>query len=223
MRSIGSLHLALGTLATLCAAPSAALAHTPPQRFALLRPTWEFSSWVGLGGGGLVGADRATGVFDMRLGGDATVAIGRKGNLRLGPFVEVTTATFAGVGAYGGVEVFVGAVPRPLRMFYYSGEGVFSARLGAGWAWRGGDLPGAGSTPSASVTFTYGYRCPFSLREYENQYSEVPDRRAAGRYMIGARLWVGAAVDLRDGPAWQVTGGIEFEPVGAFRYLLGLY
>ena len=41
--------------------------------------------------------------------------------------------------------------------------------------------------------------------------------------MTGVRLWVNATVDLRDAPAWQLTGGIEFEPVGSFRYLLGLY
>ena len=41
--------------------------------------------------------------------------------------------------------------------------------------------------------------------------------------MIGVRLWVNSVVDLRDSPSWQLTGGIEFEPVGSFRYLLGLY
>ncbi|MFO0652301.1 MAG: hypothetical protein U0326_39140 [Polyangiales bacterium] len=51
----------------------------------------------------------------------------------------------------------------------------------------------------------------------------MPDTRPAARYMTGVRLWMGGVVDIDDGLAWQLTGGIEFEPVGSFRYLLGLY
>ena len=30
-------------------------------------------------------------------------------------------------------------------------------------------------------------------------------------------------VDLREAASWQLTAGVEFEPVGGLRYLLGLY
>jgi hypothetical protein len=179
---------------------------------------------VGLGGGALVVDGVAAGVFELRLGGDATVALRRDGDLRLGPFVEAATANFASVQAVGGVELFVGAAPRPLRMFYYPGEGVFTARLGAGWAWRDHPAADARSTPVATLTLTYGYRAPFALREPRDEFTEDPEEPARPlRYMTGARLWVGATVDVDGSSAWQLAGGIEFEPVGTFRYLLGLY
>lgn len=213
----------LAAFAMVLALPSYASAHTPPPRYPRLRPTLELSPWVALGGGALVLDRTSAAVFDLRLGGDATVAIGREGDTRLGPFIEAATATFASVQAVGGVELFLGAAPRPLRMFYYTGEGVFTARLGAGWAWRDHDVAEARSTPIASLTLTYGYRAPFSLREYRDELVPEDEPRPAMRYMTGARLWVGATVDLRETPGWQLSGGIEFEPVGTFRYLLGLY
>ena len=219
--SLSRRHLA--ALALVCASPSLASAHTPPPRYPRLRPTVELSPWVGLGGGALVVDGSSAAVFDLRLGGDATVALRRDGDLRLGPFVEAATATFASFQAVGGVELFLGAIPRPLRMFYYSGEGVFTARLGAGWAWREHDVADARSTPVASLTLTYGYRAPFSLREYRDELVPELEMESAMRYMTGARLWVGTTVDLRETPGWQLSGGIEFEPVGTFRYLLGLY
>lgn len=201
---------------------TAAFAHQPPPRYPRLRPTLEVSSWVSLGGGALTIASETRAVFDLRLGGDFTAAVGRKGDVRVGPFVEVASATFETVQTVGGVELFLGAIPRPLRMFYYSGEGVFSARVGGGWAWRAWGGPAAESTPVASVTLAYGYRAPFSLREPENEWGDEPEQRSLARYMVSVRLWVNATVDLRDAPGWQLTGGIEFEPVGSFRYLLGI-
>lgn len=201
--------------------------HAPPPPPPMVtqrgRPPIEYTTWISLGGGALVAPELSAGVFDMRAGADFTLGIGRKDDLRLGPFAEVGTETFASVRAIGGVELFFGAIPRPLRMFLYSGEGTLAVRLGAGYAWRSDDLPGAHSTPVASLTLAYGYRCPFSLREPEDRWSTPEDRRARARYMIGVRLWVNTVVDLRDSPSWQLTGGIEFEPVGSFRYLLGLY
>lgn len=216
-----------GSALFVCIAASsvstAAFAHQPPPRYPRLRPTLEVSSWVSLGGGALTLGGETRAVFDLRLGGDFTAAVGRKGDVRLGPFVEVASATFETVQAVGGVELFLGAIPRPLRMFYYSGEGVLSARVGGGWAWRTWGGSAAESTPVASVTLAYGYRAPFSLREPETEWADEPEQRALARYMVSVRVWVNATVDLRDAPGWQLTGGIEFEPVGSFRYLLGIY
>jgi hypothetical protein len=149
-------------------------AHQPPQRYQRLRPSLEGSSWVGLGGGGLLGTNATRGVFDLRLGGDLTFAMGRKDDNRIGPFVEIGSASFSTLSAVGGVELFFGAMPRPLRMFYYSGEGTLLVRVGAGWTWRQ-ELPGATSAPVASLTVAYGYRCPFSRSEPENEWSDEPD------------------------------------------------
>jgi hypothetical protein len=218
-------HLAPCLVAALTAfAPRVVEAHPyqPPRMYTLRRPPLEVSPWVGLGGGALVGPVDTSGVFDMRLGGDFTAAIGRKGDLRLGPFVEVATSSFASAQTVGGVELFVGAVPRPLRMFLYPGEGIFVARFGAGWTWRTERLPASQNAPVVSVTLAYGYRAPFSLREPTVE-SETPDPLPLARYMTGVRLWTSATVDLDAAHAWQVTGGIEFEPVGSFRYILGLY
>ena len=213
----------LAALALLCAAPSVASAHVPPPRYPRLRPTLEVCPWVGLGGGALVVDGASAGVFDLTLGGDVTLPVDRGGDVRVGTFGEVATASFAGARAVGGLELFLGAAPRPLRMFYYPGEGAFTARLGAGWVWRDHAVADARSTPVASLTLTWGYRAPFSLRDYRDQSEAEPNQRDTLRYMTGARLWVGATVDLIGTSGWQLSGGIEFEPVGAFRYLLGLY
>lgn len=196
--------------------------HQPPPRFPRERPHLEVTSWVALGGGAVTQGDTARGVFDLRVGGGFTAGVSRAEDLRLGPFIELASATFATVQAVGGVELLVGAVPRPLRMFYYSGEGTLVVRAGAGYAWRG-EPPGAGASPVGSLTLAYGYRCPFSLREPSAEFTDKPFERAAARYMVGVRLWVNGTVDLAAAPAWQLTGGVEFEPVGALRYLLGIY
>ncbi len=213
-------------LASLVALPSVVAAHQPPPppaRYPRERPLLEVSPWLSLGGGALTAADTTTAVFDLRLGGDVTAPVGLNDDLRLGPFVEAATSTFASAQVVGGVELFLGAAPRPLRMFYYSGEGVLSVRAGFGWAWREHPVPEARSAPVATLTVAYGYRAPFSLREWSSETTPEPEPRAPVRYMTGARLWVGATVDATSAAAWQLTGGIEFEPVGTFRYLFGVY
>lgn len=212
----------LALTAALALLPAIALAHQPPPRFPRQRPTLEITSWLALGGGALSDPNASQAVFDLRLGGDVTLSMGGRGDARVGPFYEVASSNFASVSAVAGLEFFFGAAPRPLRMFYYNGEGVLAVRLGAGWAWRDG-LPGASSAPISSVTVSYGYRAPFSLREYDAEQSDKPDERDAARYMVGARLWVNTTVDLAAPVTWQLTAGVEFEPVGAFRYLFGLY
>ena len=209
------------TLALSFAQPS-----VRPELVTARRPTYEVSTWVSLGGGALA-AERTRAVFDARVGADVTTATceehpdGCTGDARVGPFVEAGSASFSSVTAVGGLELFWGAVPRALRMFYYTGEGTLAVRLGGGWTWRR-QLPGNDSTPVASVTVTYGYRAPFTLQEYASQVVDVQTRRQKARYMIGARLYLNAQVDIVQPAAWQATAGIEFEPVGAFRYLTGL-
>lgn len=217
-RPIAIAMLALGVV--LFGAPLAR-AHTPPPSYAAERPMLELSSWLGLGGGALSTATATRGLFDLRLGFDVTGALNDDGDLRIGPYVEVSSGTFSSFCATGGVELFLGGAPRPLRMFYYSGEGTLLVRLGAGWSWWH-DVRDV-VAPVASLTVAYGYRAPFSLREYSEETSEEPGQRATTRYMVGARLWANATVGFSSSALWQVTGGIEFEPVGTVRYLFGLY
>ena len=173
---------------------------------------------MGIGGGASSIDGSLGGIFDLRLGFDFTASLGTSGDVRLGPFVEAGSASFASLSAVGGVELFVGAVPRTLRMFYYPGEGTLSLRLGAGWGWWRDQ-----SAPVASLTVAYGYRCPFSLREYSEESVDEPGQRDAARYMVGVRLWANTTIGFSNAGVWQLTGGIEFEPVGTFRYLFGLY
>lgn len=219
---------ALGLTAVLLAAPSAwaqfqvQQLEVPPQRFAVERPTLEVSSWLGLGAGAMPLGQGAHGVFDLRLGADLTLPVSGDGDLRVGNFVEVGSATFASLGVVAGLELLVGAAPRPLRMFYYSGEGTLVVRVGGGWTgWT--DLPDATGAPVASLTLAYGYRCPFSLREYTDEWADRPGQHGTVRYMVGVRFWANTTVGFAAQRVWQVTGGIEFEPVGTFRYILGLY
>ena len=195
-----------------------ASAHTPPPTYALERPRLEVSSWIGLGGGALTTEGRTRGVFDLRVGFDFTAALSASGDVRIGPYIELGSSAFASIGGVGGVELFFGAAPSDLRMFYYSGEGTLLFRLGAGWTWSS-DL----NAPVASLTVAYGYRAPFSLTEYSEQTSDEDGQRDAARYMVGVRLWVNGTVGFGDSSLWQLTGGLEFEPVGTFRYLFGLY
>ena len=218
----------VGLAAALLAAPSAwaqvqvqELA-VPTPRYPVERPTLEVSSWLGLGAGALLLGRGAHGVFDLRFGGDVTLPITRQGDVRVGPFGEVGSANFASLTAVGGLELFLGAVPRPLHMFFYSGEGTLLVRVGGGWSgWS--DLPEATMAPVASVTVAYGYRCPFSLREYADSWADAPGQHDTTRYMVGVRLWVNTTVGFAAQNVWQLTGGIEFEPVGSFRYIFGLY
>ena len=209
-------------LAGTCAWAQVMVGEHRGAQYPVERPTLEISSWLGVGGGGRPSGQEPRGLFDLRLGGDVTLPMGRQGDLRVGPFAEAGTATFASISAVGGLELFVGAVPRPLRMFYYPGEGTLVVRPGAGvGSWR--DLPEATFAPVASLTVAYGYRAPFSLREVSEQVADEPRHRDAARYMVGVRLWANATVGFAASRIWQISGGIEFEPVGSFRYILGLY
>jgi hypothetical protein len=204
------------------AAAREASPHVAAPGYPVERPTLEIASFVGVGGGGRPVGGEARAFFDLRLGYDVTLPVARDGDVRVGPFLELGSATFASFAVVGGLEAFLGGTPRPLRMFYYAGEGTLSVRLGAGWGFWS-DLPQTSSSPIASVSVAYGYRAPFSLREPSEQMAATPGHRESARYMTGARLYTNATFGLRAAGIWQVSGGIEFEPVGAVRYLFGLY
>jgi hypothetical protein len=127
---------------------------------------------------------------------DATFAIARDGRLRIGPWAEVRTSSDAVVGG----EVLLAGAPEELDMFWYKGEGVLIGRVG-------------GNREIVTAAVSYGYRAPWDLWR---------PRHGKTRYMIGVRL-VGSWTRAVENPElWSATLGVETEPVGALRYLLGI-
>jgi hypothetical protein len=112
---------------------------------------------------------------------------------RLGAWAELR-----GLQGFAGGELVLTAVPSSIDMFLYRGEGVLVAR------------GGAGPQHQLTASLAYGYRCPWKLwGPYDG----------TSRYEIGARFVISAT---RSPSEWSTTVGLEFEPVGAIRYLLGI-
>ncbi|HUQ02645.1 MAG TPA: hypothetical protein VM261_09135 [Kofleriaceae bacterium] len=127
---------------------------------------------------------------------DATIGVGDAGRVRIGPWAEVRTSSDAVVGG----ELMIAGAPRKLDMFWYEGEGVLIARLG-----RNREI--------MTAAVSYGYRAPWKL---------WGPWRGKTRYMIGVRV-VGSWTRAVENPElWSATVGLETEPVGALRYLLGI-
>ncbi|MBL9018376.1 MAG: hypothetical protein JNL83_29590 [Myxococcales bacterium] len=112
---------------------------------------------------------------------------------RLGAWAELR-----GTQGFGGAELVLTGAPASLDMFLYKGEGVLALRGGIG--------------PDDQITgaIAYGYRCPWNL---------FGSASRGTRYEIGARV---VLTMTRSPEEWSSTLGIEFEPVGALRYLLGI-
>jgi hypothetical protein len=204
-------------------APAAHARADEPNTGDCERPTGELSTWLRLGGGGVVPrGERAEGVVDAGLGYDFTLPASPDGDVRVGIWGGIDAPDFISLSPGGGLELFIAAVPSELDLFLYEGEGVLSIRAGAGYAFRGARQGEDG--PFATATIAYGYRAPWNLWDRWRCASvEQGERRAPQRYMIGARFYVTGSVSFdRSERVWSLAGGIEFEPVGALRYLLGL-
>jgi len=186
------------------------------------RPWSEISTWLSIGGGARVGPDRrVTGIGTGGFGYDWTFPIAADGDFRAGLWAGIDSPAYHALAPAGGAELVFAAVPSELDLFSYDSEGVLSLRAGAGVGIPGGsqDLDG----PFVTGTIAWGYRAPWDRwdRWRCGSLEESGERRAAQRYMIGVRFFVTATVGVRDN-GWSATGGIEFEPVGAFRYFLGI-
>ena len=202
----------LALLAVL-ASTATALAHPPPppeEEATPRRARLEWSSWLRVAYGSAPapttaaarvvgpvdpGADRDHG-WEVALGADATVDIGADGDLRLGPWVELRTSSDAMIGG----ELQITGLPRKLDMFWYEGRGVLALRAG-------------GNRDLATAAIAYGYQAPWDL---------MHPRHGATRYMIGVRVVATATQAIDDPRIWSATLGVETEPVGALRYLLGV-
>lgn len=174
------------------------------------RPPIEWSTWVRVAYGSApepVGIrsrtvspepmeeDRMQG-WEAAGGVDLTVGLARSGKVRLGPWAEVRTSSDAVIGG----ELMIAAVPRKLDMFWYAGEGILVVRAG-------------GNRDVRTAAVSYGYRAPWNL---------FRPARGTTRYMIGVRMVGSITQSLEDEGMWSATLGLETEPVGALRYLLGI-
>ena len=164
----------------------------------------EWSTWVRAGWGVFASPattaalgqtmPQATQATGWQAGAGAEASL-RIGGVRLGPWTELRAD-----GWFGGLEAVVPRAPRDLRMFWYDGEGAWILRAGA-------------SRGRATAALAWGYRVPWRLWGPYNRST---------RYMIGARFVFDVTRSLRDPHDWSTTLGIEVEPVGALRYLLGI-
>jgi len=184
-------------------------ADQPPPVDPPPRPPVEWSTWYRLGYGAAstvsAMAERSTteppqrdvaGRWENGLGADATLAVASEGDLRLGAWVEWPITRWPA----GGIELLVGATPSKLDMFWYTGEGIIVARAG-------------GNHEEITGAVAYGYRAPWAL---------WGPWKGTTRYMIGVRIVASAAWSLEDPDVWSMTLGLETEPIGALRYLLGI-
>jgi len=200
--------LALGVLAV--AGTAAARPPPEPEAEVATRPMVEWSTWFRAGYGSAtapvepVGAVVARTIepararaatWDVALGADATLPISNSGDLRVGPWIELRDDR-----VIGGGEIVLGAVPKRLDLFHFVGSGIFAVRIG-------------GTSEVGTASIAYGYSAPWRL---------WGPWRGVTRYMIGVRF-VGTVTRAHDDPAdWKATVGIEVEPIGALRYVLGL-
>ena len=201
----------LGLLVVLVA--TEALAHPPPDPEIAYageteRPTLiEWTTWLR---GGIV-VDRAEPAptsaartttpvgnieRDRTLGGAIgagfTLPLGNK--LRFGPWVELRSW---GLPLVGGE---VTALPGSLDLFFYKGSSAITVRAGA-------------NPDVRSAQLGLAYRAPWDL---------FGPRPRASRYMIGVGVVATVTQSRTDPKDWSALVGLELEPLGAIRYLLGI-
>jgi hypothetical protein len=164
----------------------------------------EWSTWIGFGAGVASSAPEfltrgAIEVADLHTawifsaGIEATLPITH--SVRVGPWVGLRD-----LEPMAGAELAITRRPANLDLFWYDGEGVWTLRAGGG-------------LDHMTTALAWGYRCPWKLAG--------PYTRGS-RYEIGARVVLAATRAYNDPRDWSATLGLEVEPVGALRYLLGI-
>ncbi|MBA3465551.1 MAG: hypothetical protein H0T46_36800 [Deltaproteobacteria bacterium] len=165
----------------------------------------EWSTWLRLGyGAAYERSDTAARTTTPPAGEDRRhgrwdFGVGAEASLVLTRYSRVGAwAELRGREGFGGGELIITGAPRSIDMFLYKGEGVLALR------------GGIGPDQQQTAAIAYGYRCPWKL------FGDAP---RSTRYQIGARF---AVTFTRSPTEWSSTLGIEVEPVGALRYLLGI-
>ncbi len=126
------------------------------------------------------------------IGAGFTLPLGSK--LRVGPWVELRSW---GLPLVGGE---VTALPGSLDLFFYKGSSAITLRAGA-------------NPDVRSAQLGLAYRAPWDL---------FGPRPRASRYVIGVGLVATITQNRIDPKDWSALVGIELEPLGAIRYLLGI-
>jgi hypothetical protein len=126
------------------------------------------------------------------IGAGFTLPIGS--HVRIGPWLEFRSW---GLPVVGG-ELTV--LPGSLDMFWYQGKSAITTRAGA-------------NPDVLTAQLGVAYRAPWDLFGPAAQNS---------RYVIGVGVVATATQNRHDPHDWSVTVGVELEPVGALRYLLGV-
>ena len=213
----------------------------------LQRPPIEWSTWVGFGGGigkpSDDGGNRRSaadtfgrphhhhssdslGLLRSSLGVEASLPLSVKGHLRLGAWAELRGGR-AGERGFVGGELLFTAAPSRLTMLFYQGSGTLGLRVGR-------------SADAQTIALAWGYLAPWKLEgacrtrffDITTGVCEARPPRAT-RYMVGVRMVAtvnrslgrdhDGSVDRSVGErGWSATIGIETEPLGALRALLGL-
>jgi hypothetical protein len=184
----------------------------PPEEVVDWRQTpalLEWSTWLGFGFGAasdgapapstarttgtVVAAANAHTAWTFSAGVEATVPVAH--HARIGPWIGLHD-----LEPMAGGELQITHAPGHLDLFFYPGEGVWTVRAGGG-------------PDHATAALAWGYRCPWRLWG--------PYTRGS-RYEIGPRITLAVTRAYRDPADWSATLGLEVEPVGALRYLLGI-
>ena len=190
----------------------------------LYRPPIEWSTWVrGSFGGERAPEDVAARTigprpiathtrWELGLGVEASLALSRHGDTRLGAWAELRG--LSADDAFAGGELVLTRVPKRVDMFLYEGHGILALRAGR-------------STTAATAAIAYGYLAPYWLEGSckERFYSIetgvcAPRPERTARYMAGVRVVASVTRGLDDPRMWSATIGIEFEPVATLRMLL---
>lgn len=202
------------SLVSLCALAGTAIARPPPPPdddysntlAAPDKPTLiEWSSWVRFGVVVAHGDPPATTIarttepvreadrrFAGALGFGITLPVGS--SARIGAWAEMRGWSLPIAGA----ELMV--IPGDLDLFFYKGKGAISLR-------------GGGNPDVWTGQLGFYYRAPWDL---------FGERPRSSRYMIGVGLVATATQNRLDRSDWSATVGLELEPIGALRYLLGI-
>ena len=190
---------------TAAAHPPPELVEQPPHRPAIDWSTW-FRLAMGMEPTGAGEVARSTtpppersgqdAAWEVGFGAEATISAGSDGDVRVGPWLEVRGIH----DVVAGGEIVVQRVPKSIDMFLYKGQGVLMLRAG-------------GNTEHWTGQVAYGYLAPWKL------FSEP---RGDTRYTIGVRFVASYTRDFADPHDWIATIGLETEPFGALRYLLGI-
>ncbi|MFN0245577.1 MAG: hypothetical protein ACKV2T_01630 [Kofleriaceae bacterium] len=202
----------LASLVSLCLLAGTAIARPPPpyeypEVSSSTRPTLiEWSSWVRLG------VAVAHGDAPSTIARTTTEPI-READRRfagaLGLDVTLPIGSWARIGAWaemrgwelpvaGGELLFI---PGDLDMFFYKGKSALVLRAG-------------GNPDLWTGQVGFHYRAPWDL------FRERTPRGSS--YTIGVGIVATGTQSRLDPEDWAVTVGLEFEPIGALRYVLGI-